>query len=183
MNSKTYEIQETVEWLKGRFGPSLVVVDHWESDMAATGLEIESQPDRLVYIATEAPPNTYFVELETAPYRLARGLRDGGTVGEGERLPRLAAGAHAHDGAGGVRERRRANEREFVRGSVELEARDFNSCVDEAVELQDTLVHREDQPFFVLPGEHFQAGAVEDLQKKPERGEVELRVAARRSRH
>ena len=67
MNSKTYEIQETVEWLKGRFGPSLVVVDHWESDMAATGLAIESQPDRLVYIATEAPPNTYFVELETAP--------------------------------------------------------------------------------------------------------------------
>ena len=67
MNSKTYEIQETVEWLKGRFGPSLVVVDHWESDMAATGLAIESQPDHLVYIATEAPPTTYFVELETAP--------------------------------------------------------------------------------------------------------------------
>src|SRR5262249_42745761 len=67
MNDKLPVVVELVAWLQAKFGPTLIVVDHWNADLTAIGVALKTDPQRLAYIAALPPSDRYFIELETAP--------------------------------------------------------------------------------------------------------------------
>ena len=67
MSEKATEIEDRIAWLRGHFGPSLLVVDHWECDLGAMGVALDHDHKRLVYVAVSGAPTEYLAELETAP--------------------------------------------------------------------------------------------------------------------
>ncbi len=63
---KDQTIQEVLERLERRFGPSsLSVVDHWDADLMSIGLHRHEAPRPLVYICThKRPAGQYYADIE-----------------------------------------------------------------------------------------------------------------------
>ena len=65
---KDRSVIDTVAALQARLGSDLVVVDHWDADLTATGVGRSSDPARLVYFSIlDRAPNRYYVDLEFPP--------------------------------------------------------------------------------------------------------------------
>jgi hypothetical protein len=66
---KAPELIEAVSAIRRRIGDTMVVVDHWESDLMAVGIAREGSEQRLAYISVRPSPNgsRYYVALENPP--------------------------------------------------------------------------------------------------------------------
>lgn len=82
---KLPEVIQVVDALRLRLGDALVVVDHWEGDLAAVGVALRGAAQRLAYVLRKSSPRrpTFYVALELPPE-------------PGSDLPYAVAGDH-HD--------------------------------------------------------------------------------------